>query len=122
MANAARVIERDNKTIEGKLTKNKVVDESEVMLGNNFVAFIFGEIRYELDGVEIDRNRNVGITCALKHYITTSSERSVILRNAAHFGERTILEHGFSLVGSIRVSAVIAYNQAFVSHQDRYSA
>ncbi|KAL6258244.1 hypothetical protein P5V15_010174 [Pogonomyrmex californicus] len=68
--------------IEGKLTKKNVVDGSDVMLGNNFVAFMFDEIRYELDGVEIDRNRNVGITSALKYYVTTSSERSVILRNA----------------------------------------
>ncbi|KAL6257842.1 hypothetical protein P5V15_011437 [Pogonomyrmex californicus] len=192
--------------IEGKLTKNRVVEGSDVMLGNNFVAFLFDEIRYELDGVEIDRNRNVGVTSTLKHYVTTSSDRSVILRNAGwdahtsadgyfnfcvplyallgfcedyrrviinarhelilirsrndnnclmgnsafgprdrliqdtmanaarvierdkkiidatHFGERTILEHGFSLVGSVRVSAVTAYNQAFVGHQDRYSA
>ncbi|KAL6252038.1 hypothetical protein P5V15_015019 [Pogonomyrmex californicus] len=63
--------------VEGKLTKNKVVDGSDVVLGNNVVAYIFDEIRYELDGVEIDRNRNVGITSTLKHYVTTSSERSV---------------------------------------------
>ncbi|KAL6268144.1 hypothetical protein P5V15_001236 [Pogonomyrmex californicus] len=54
--------------IEGKLTKNRVVEGSDVVLGNNFVAFIFNEIRYELDGVEINRNRNVGITSTLKHY------------------------------------------------------
>ncbi|KAL6256680.1 hypothetical protein P5V15_012799 [Pogonomyrmex californicus] len=66
--------------IEGKLTKNRVVEGSDVVLGNNFVAFLFDEIRYELDGVEIDRNRNVGITSTLKHYVT-SSDRSVILRN-----------------------------------------
>ncbi|KYN36517.1 hypothetical protein ALC56_09112, partial [Trachymyrmex septentrionalis] len=29
-------------------------------LGNNCVAFIFDKIRYELNGVEIDRNRNIG--------------------------------------------------------------
>ena len=51
-------------------------------LGNNCVAFIFDEIRYELNGVEIDRNRNVGITSTLKNYVTVSSDRSVILRNA----------------------------------------
>jgi len=33
-------------------------------LGNNCVAF--DEIRYKLDGVEIDRNRNVRITSTLK--------------------------------------------------------
>ncbi|KAL6253751.1 hypothetical protein P5V15_015803 [Pogonomyrmex californicus] len=59
-----------------------VVEGSDVVLGNNFVAFLFDEIRYELDGVEINRNRNVGITSTLKHYVTISSDRSVILRNA----------------------------------------
>jgi len=43
---------------------------------------MFDEIRYELDGVEIDRNRNVGITSMLKNYVTKSSERSVITNNA----------------------------------------
>jgi len=45
--------------IEGKLTKNKVVQSAHVTLGNNCVALIFEEIRYELNGVKIDRNRNV---------------------------------------------------------------
>jgi len=43
---------------------------------------MFDEIRYELDGVEIDRNRNVGITSTLKNYVTISSDKSVIMRNA----------------------------------------
>jgi len=67
--------------IKGKLTINKPVAESYVALGNNYFAFMFDEIRYELDGVKIDRNRNVGITSMLKNYVTMSSERSVIARN-----------------------------------------
>ncbi|KAL6264259.1 hypothetical protein P5V15_004349 [Pogonomyrmex californicus] len=39
--------------VEGKLTKNRVVEGSDVVLGNNVVAFMFDEIQYELDGVEI---------------------------------------------------------------------
>jgi len=35
-----------------------------------------------MNGVEIDRNRNVGITSMLKNYVTVSSDRNVILRNA----------------------------------------
>ncbi|XP_018353647.1 PREDICTED: uncharacterized protein LOC108755251 [Trachymyrmex septentrionalis] len=68
--------------VEEKLTKNKVVQGANVSLGNNCVAFIFDEIRYELNGVEIDRNRNVGITSTIKNYVTVSSDRSVILWNA----------------------------------------
>ncbi|XP_070154029.1 uncharacterized protein [Polyergus mexicanus] len=53
--------------IEGKLKINKPAE---------------GLRRYELDGVEIDRSRNVGITSTLKNYVTISSDRTVIMRNA----------------------------------------
>ncbi|XP_036147653.1 uncharacterized protein LOC118647252 [Monomorium pharaonis] len=68
--------------IEGKVTINKPAEGFSVVLGNNCVAFMFDEIRYKLDGVEIDRNRNVGITSTLKNYATVSSDKNVILRNA----------------------------------------
>ncbi|KYN30378.1 hypothetical protein ALC56_15305 [Trachymyrmex septentrionalis] len=74
---------------EGKLTKNKVVQGASVSLGNNCIAVIFDEIRYELNGVEIDRNRNVGITSTIKNYVTVSSDRSVILRNAGWDAQTT---------------------------------
>ncbi|KAL6417620.1 hypothetical protein ACFW04_014423 [Cataglyphis niger] len=61
---------------------NKPAEGFDVTLGNNFIAFMFDEIRYELDGVEIDRNRNVGITSTLKNYVTISSDRTMIMRNA----------------------------------------
>ena len=58
-------------------------------LENNCVAFIFDEIRYELNGVEVDRNRNVDITSTLKNYVTVSSDRSVILQNAGWDAQTT---------------------------------
>ena len=68
--------------IEGKLTVKKPTAGSDVTLGNNCIAFMFDEIRYELDGVEIDRNRNVGITSTLKNYVSMSSRRIKIANNA----------------------------------------
>ncbi|XP_036138912.1 uncharacterized protein LOC118644440 [Monomorium pharaonis] len=68
--------------IEGKVTIKNPAEGFSVVLGNNCVAFMFDEIRYELDGVEIDRNRNVGITSTLKNYAMVSSDKNVILRNA----------------------------------------
>jgi len=44
--------------IEGTLTTKKKNDQMSNMLGNNCVAFMFDEIRYELNGVDIDRNGN----------------------------------------------------------------
>ncbi|XP_018398559.1 PREDICTED: uncharacterized protein LOC108776441 [Cyphomyrmex costatus] len=75
--------------IKGKLTKNVVVPNADVALGNNCLAFMFDEIRYELDGVEIDRNRNVGVTSTIKNYVTVTSDRSVILRNAGWDAQTT---------------------------------
>ncbi|XP_024886653.1 uncharacterized protein LOC112464092 [Temnothorax curvispinosus] len=69
--------------VEGTLTVTGAAGQADnVVLGNNCVAFMFDEIRYELDGVEIDHCRNVGITSTLKNYVTVSSNRSVILQNA----------------------------------------
>src|SRR5580765_2304743 len=79
--------------IEGELRINKPAEGSDVALGDNCVAFMFDEIRYELDGVEIDRNRNVGVTTALKNYVTVSSDRSVIMRNAGWDAPTTVNGH-----------------------------
>ena len=54
--------------VERKPKKNKVVQSAHVAFGNNCIAFIFDDIRYEFNGMEIDRNRNVEITSILKNY------------------------------------------------------
>jgi len=68
--------------VEGRLMIKRRNDELVTSLGNNCVAFMFDEIRYELNGVEIDRNRNVGITSAIKNYVSLTYDKAQILRNA----------------------------------------
>lgn len=69
--------------VEGRLIiKKKNDDGLETTLGNNCVAFMFDEIRYELNGVEIDRNRNVGITSTIKNYISLTYDKGQIMQNA----------------------------------------
>lgn len=51
-------------------------------LGNNAMAYLFDEIRYELNGVEIDRNRNAGFTSTIKNYISLHADESKMLLNA----------------------------------------
>lgn len=69
--------------IEGILATNgKKIAEADVVLAKNCVAFLFDEIRYELNGVEIDRNRNVGITTTLKNYVSLTTDASMSLKNA----------------------------------------
>ncbi|KYN00598.1 PREDICTED: uncharacterized protein LOC108775759 [Cyphomyrmex costatus] len=70
--------------IEGKFVvrrKERSTNEPP-RLSNSCVAFMFDEIRYELDGVEIDRNRNVGITSTVKNYVSLTVDRSRTLENA----------------------------------------
>lgn len=66
----------------GSASKESSAPAISAWLANNCVAFMFEEIRYELDGVEIDRNRNVGITSTIKNYVSLTNERGKILKNA----------------------------------------
>lgn len=68
--------------VEGRLKKKKTIADDATYLGNNCVAFMFDEIRYELNGVEIDRNRNVGITSTMKNYVSLSFDRGWTMQNA----------------------------------------
>ncbi|XP_070162993.1 uncharacterized protein [Polyergus mexicanus] len=73
--------------VEGRLESKEAPSAqgeiaSVTRLVNNCAVFMFEEIRYELDGVEIDRSRNVGITSTIKNYASLTVERSKILKNA----------------------------------------
>lgn len=41
-------------------------DDDEIYFVNNFASFLFSDVRYELNGVEIDRVRNVGRASTMK--------------------------------------------------------
>ena len=56
--------------VEGKLSDDKRTSK----LASNCVAFMFNEIRYELNGVEIDRSRNVGTTSTIKSCVSLMSK------------------------------------------------
>lgn len=45
-------------------------------LQNNFMAFLFDEIRYEICGTLVDRTRNLGITTSLKNYMSLTRQES----------------------------------------------
>ncbi|XP_020296880.1 uncharacterized protein LOC109861585 [Pseudomyrmex gracilis] len=76
--------------IEGKFSLQTTAGAAEgsgavaaaVALTNNCVAFMFDKIRYKLSGVEIDRNRNPGVTSTLKNYVSLTTETGNALRHA----------------------------------------
>ncbi|XP_068989252.1 uncharacterized protein [Neodiprion pinetum] len=68
--------------IHAKITKDDGVAEVRVTkLVNMAVCHLFEEVRYEVNGVEIDRNKNVGITSAIKSYVSLSPGQQYSLKN-----------------------------------------
>ncbi|KAL0852492.1 hypothetical protein ABMA27_017047 [Loxostege sticticalis] len=69
--------------IEGKVnvfnttTKEKV---SNVHFVNNSALFLFQDIRYELNGVEIDKIKNAGVTTTIKSYLSLNENESKCAR------------------------------------------
>lgn len=49
---------------------------------NNGLAYLFQDIRYELNGVEIDRTKNCGITTTMKGLISYAKETENALENS----------------------------------------
>lgn len=82
--------------IEGKLAKTSDGKPSaNSRLTNNAVAFLFEEIRYELNGVEIDRNKNVGLTSTIKNKVSLNENEGRMLANAGWIlGNKTLNAEG----------------------------
>ena len=76
--------------IEGSLTKADGTVSATGRLVNNVVPFLFEEIRYELNGVEIDRNRSSGYTTTIKSFVSLNEQESNSLMNAGWSGGRSI--------------------------------
>lgn len=72
--------------IEGALTKTDGTISADSTLTNNSMAFLFEEGRYELNGVEIDKTKNLGITTTLKNLSSLNDNESRMLFNSSWFG------------------------------------
>lgn len=68
--------------IEGTITKNSTADTELPIMINNGLSFLFDEIRYELNGFEIDKCKNVGITSTLKGLISYTENDLNVLQNS----------------------------------------
>lgn len=71
--------------IEGKSQINEVAgvgEDNNVNLINNAAAFLFDEIRYELNNFEIDRCKNVGVMSTMKGYVSHGSTDMKLLKIA----------------------------------------
>lgn len=71
--------------IEGSVTVYRPVGDKRERVGsiefvNNSLLFLFQEIRYELNGVEIDKIKNSGITTTMKSYLSMNENESKMSR------------------------------------------
>lgn len=48
--------------------EGKIEDSNKVKLSNNGLSFLFDQVRLEINGIEVDRSRVLGITSSLKGY------------------------------------------------------
>lgn len=69
--------------VEGKNNAGAKVD---VALVNNAIAHLFEDIRYELNGIEVDRTKNTGITSTIKNLLSITTGEQDTLRNACWLG------------------------------------
>lgn len=69
-------------------------------LSNNAFAYLFDEIRYEINNVEIERVRNPGITSSLKGYVSLSEPDLKSLTNQGWNSTSTKLKNTISAVDS----------------------
>ena len=68
--------------IEGVLSEADGNVSKTLSLINNGVAFLFRELRYQLNSATINSRRDVGLTLTLKGYISYTSNESEKLKNA----------------------------------------
>lgn len=73
---------RSSLHVHGKLAKHDGSAAPNTKLINNAVCHLFEEIRYELNAVEIDRSKNVGLTTLMKNYVSQSLGQMPLMENA----------------------------------------
>lgn len=64
-------------SVTEKGSDGKLIRKS-INFSNNPILFLFQDIRYELNGVEIDRIKNAGITTTMKSYISMSNGQAKV--------------------------------------------
>ncbi|KAJ8976758.1 hypothetical protein NQ317_003718 [Molorchus minor] len=75
--------------IEGKLMKSDGTVATKLQFINNGIAFLFRELRYELNGIVVDSVRNVGLVSTIKNYLSYNENESVLLQNAGWFPNKS---------------------------------
>ena len=68
-------------------TNNTPVERTKLL--NNAICHLFEEIRYELNAIEIDKCKNVGLTTPMKGLVSHNPTQSFIIENAGWIDVKT---------------------------------
>ncbi|XP_072376606.1 uncharacterized protein [Diabrotica undecimpunctata] len=79
--------------IEGKLATHDNKTPTKIKFINNSIAYLFREIRFELNGVIIDSVRDVGLVSSIKNYLSLNENQSLLLENAGWFPKMSRMEN-----------------------------
>lgn len=78
-------------------------EADKIKFTRNFPSFLFNNARYELNGVEIDRIKNVGITSTLKLYAASSSSNTVGYHNLSKSFNLKVAEHDVEVLYDLMI-------------------
>ncbi|XP_014235690.1 uncharacterized protein LOC106658309 [Trichogramma pretiosum] len=73
--------------VQGKLSKTDGAALARTTFADNAICYLFEDIRYELNAVEIDKCKNVGLTTLMKGIPSFNYNQKYILENAGWTGE-----------------------------------
>lgn len=82
--------------VEGSIKNVKGEKSSNARLRNNCIAFLFDEIRYEINGVEVDRTRYLGTSSTIKNYVSLNEFESNMMKNAGWCISEDLAMHTFN--------------------------
>ncbi|XP_058791045.1 uncharacterized protein LOC131664173 [Phymastichus coffea] len=77
---------RSSLRVYGRLSgvRNEVLTDT--LFVNNAICHMFEEIRYELNAIEIDKCKNVGLSTVMKNWLSLDPSQTVIAENADWLG------------------------------------
>lgn len=81
--------------IRGKLCKADGTVSQTAIFDKMGALFLFDEIRYEMNGITVDRSRNPGLTTVMKGYTSFNQNEAVRLENAGWNDDNKVDENGY---------------------------
>lgn len=75
----------------GRLSQENGTAVTKTKLINNAICHLFEEIRYEINAIEIDKAKNVGLTSLMKNWLSLNPSQSAIAENAGWTADKDVL-------------------------------